>query len=114
VTTDRELLEWAARADGHEYPWFFAMDGRMHEWAPDTDLADATRLAIKLGISIEPYPFYSPVKHSVITKQRRRGDQMRESNPTEFCHTYGDNPERATCRAILMTAAEIGKGMTNG
>jgi hypothetical protein len=121
MSTDRELLELAAKAAGYRvHGW---VNGRLYvrdidplaasrdafHWAPHEDVGDAGRLAIRLGLSVEPYPYYSTPKHSVIVKQRRRGDQMRETNPTEVVELYGDDPEAAWCLAITGAAAEIGK-----
>lgn len=113
--SDRELLEWAAKAagvdgkwvDGQSLGWFVASNGR--PWEPHLDDGDALRLAIACGLSIEPYPYYSETKHSVIVKQRRRGDQMREMNPTEVVEVYGNDPAAATRLAIVRAAASIGK-----
>jgi len=123
--SDKELLELAAKAAGIEGEW-----SRWHQsygdlwveglntggpilWNPlNIETGDALRLAVKLGISITPYPIYQHEnRHSVITKQRRTTDTLREINPTEIVEVYGDDPYAATCRAILRAAAEIGRGM---
>lgn len=67
------------------------------------------RLGVKLGISITPYPIYQPEKHSVIAKQRRVSDTMREANPSEVLEMYGKDPYAATRRAIVRAAAAIGE-----
>ena len=116
--TDCELLELAAKAAGID--WFdepAAKQGRgLHLksgrfWNPIADDGDALRLAVKLGISITPYPIYQPEKHSVIAKQRRVSDTMREANPSEVLEMYGKDPYAATRRAIVRAAAEIGRSM---
>jgi hypothetical protein len=118
----REMLELAARAisldlaewtgpDDQLFPNSFWAPALTSYWNPLVPGADAMRLATRLGLSIEPYPFYEPVKHSVIVRQRRRGDQLRESNPTEVVELYGDNPDAATCLAIVKCAAKIGEAM---
>lgn len=118
--TDRELLEYAAKAAGIRGEWCSigyilrtdlprGPDGGCEVFDPLTDDGDALRLAVTLGICIEPYPLYSEQKHSVITKQRRRSDQMREANPTECIEVYNSDPAAATRRAITGAAAEIGK-----
>lgn len=113
---DSEMLELAAKAAGVSWEGVlrdggvFVHEGR--QWDPLTDDGDALRLAVKLGISIEPYPIYNEVKHSVITKQRRRSDQLREANPTESIELYGDDPDAATRRAIVHAAAKIEKETT--
>lgn len=122
MTTDRELLEWAAKAHGGlEYvaecdAWIHVEpDGQRSAWWDALhDDADALRLATACGLSIEPYPYYDMPKHSVIVKQRRRGDQMRETNPTEVVEVYGDDPYAATRRAIVRAAASIGQQKEGG
>ena len=123
MTTDRELLELAAKAAGYGVHWledeqafygYFPSEIRNDDWPwnPLTDDGDALRLAVKLGISLLPYPVYAEdARHSVIAKQRRRGDTLRESNPTEVQELYNNDPYAATRRAIVRAAAEIGKGM---
>lgn len=116
--TDRELLELAAKAAGYEVlDWYgeryTTTDGdRLFPWNPLLDDGDALRLAVKLGISITPYPIYNDAdRHSVIAKQRRQSDLLREANPTEAIAVYGDDPASAWRRAITRAAAEIGRAM---
>ena len=120
---DRELLEAAAKAAGMETRWD-QQRGSTHGfirarvpgggdafpvWSPLTDDGDALRLAVSLGLSVEPYPYYMQPKHSVIVKQRRHGDMMRESNPTECVELHRDSdPMGATRRAIVRAAAALG------
>src|SRR5574343_236608 len=120
METDIELLELAAKAAWIEV-WFPRMNGGKDddgnriiltpchtmtpngaaEWNPLTDDGDALRLAVKLGISTLPYPIYNETeRHSVIAKQRRRADMMREANQTEVIEGYGDDSCAATRRAI--------------
>ncbi len=116
--TDRELLEAAARAAGGipvPLVWIRPFDdeltpinNRGEPWNPLTDDGDALRLAVKLGISIDPYPIYTMPKHGVLTKQRRPGDMLRESNPTYRAEVYDGDPCAATRRAIVRAAAAIG------
>lgn len=116
--TDRELLELAAKAVGveikkltsHTPPAAIRIGGGMFD--PLSNDGDALHLAVKLGISITPYPIYnSEERHSVIAKQRRRSDTLREANPTEVIELYGDDPAAAWRRAIVRCAAEIGREM---
>ncbi len=110
--TDRELLELAAKAAGYAYKpanRCIVVDGLPVKWDPLTDDGDALRLAVKLGLSVEPYPIYQPEKHSVVVKQRRQSDTMREANPTQVTELYGGDPYAATRRAITRAAAEIAK-----
>ena len=119
--TDRELLEAAAKAAG--IVLLRAPDGSMRNctglqpehnilaaplWYPLANDGDALRLAVALGLSVEPYPYYAQPKHSVIVKQRRHGDMMRESNPTECVELHRDSdPNAATRRAIVRAAAAL-------
>ncbi len=121
--TDRELLEYAAKAAGIDGVWqdWDGMDIRYGfsqsiyskdegYWNPLDDDGDALRLAVKLGISLLPYPVYAENgRHSVIAKQRRKGDPLREANPTEVQELYDNDPYAATRRAIVRAAAAIGK-----
>lgn len=130
--TDRELLELAAKAAGFgepkkgavcwveaEYPrnsgkhgalWnYFGNSDTAELWNPLTDDGDALQLAVKLSLSVVPYPIYQPEKHSVVVKQRRQSDTMREANPTQVMELYGDDPYAAVRRAITRAAAEVAK-----
>ena len=116
--TDRELLELAAKAAGMNIEvrssGLVCIKGEGSigpAWNPLTDDGDALRLAVKLNISVVPYPIYDPIKHAVIVKQRRRSDTLREPNPTEVSELHGDDPYAATRRAIVRAAAEIGREM---
>ncbi len=100
--TDAELTALAAKAFGNVPDGFY----------PLTDDGDAFRLAVKLGFSMVPYPVYKHEnRHSVVVKQRRTSDLLREKNPTEVLEIYDDDPYAATRRAITRAAAEIGKAM---
>ena len=129
MTTDKELLELAAKVAGVRYDaeaskphpksgaWFglwLVFDDEPSEyarryWNPLTDDGDALRLVLTLGLCIEPSPLYSPEKHSVIVKQRRRSDLLREANPTEVVEVFGTDATAATRRAIVRAAAAVGK-----
>lgn len=128
MSTDRELLELAAKAagmfvlsDGVEWPrentgWFFNQVGdnppalydrasnTLTEWAPPTDDGDALRLAMKLA---------ADRKLRILVM----GDDV-----TAFQHWDGVwvpitwtfetiNPSEAFRRAIVRAAAEIGRNM---
>ena len=129
TTNDKELLVLAAKANG--VPAYWSVDGTLQqrpifvvaaggrmgtmpyeqEWNPLKNDVDAFRLAVKLGISILPYPVYAEQKHSVMAKQRLMSDTMRIANPTETIEPYGDDPCAATRRAIVRAAAAIGRAM---
>ena len=123
TTFTREDFEFAAKAAGVRIAWcdVFNMmlrvdkppgtDGGLEEWNPPECGEDSHRLQVKLGLSIEPYPIYDQEKHSVVVKQRRRTDLMREVNQTEVVEPYGDNPYRATRHAVFRCAIAIGRAM---
>lgn len=107
--TDRELLELAARAAGLEFDPTVqnkfgllvvtedaACQSDQKLWNPLTDDGDALRLAVKLGIQIDPRNPETRVFGPV-------GEQVDEYHkPDAFA---------ATRRAIVRAAAEIGKGL---
>lgn len=120
---DRKDHELAAKAAGYVLTWkegsckggaycgaFIERGGELVAWRPKDDNADAFALMVDAGICVEPYPYYEPVKHSVICKQRRRLDQMRQNNPTEVVSVYGKHgPDGATRLAVFHCAVEIGR-----
>jgi len=108
--TDKELLELAAKAAGIEGSWErnpafiqerwqFIVPYNNHgmmtgiEWSPLTDDGDALRLAVKLGMCVE-----------VLTK---RMEPFTRVGAVEEEHRA--DPARATRRAIVRAAAEIGR-----
>jgi hypothetical protein len=117
MSTDRELLELAAKAAGYDVKphgnsryspdLLFTLKGK--NWNPLTDDGDALRLAVKLNLRLEcmtkqtavstfDRKVSEPVDHTV--------DQGRTRWPFEQC------PNAATRRAITRAAAQIGKGMS--
>jgi len=105
MTTDRELLELAAKAaglrvrtwEGHSGARCAIDDGRHGlMWMPLTDDGDALRLAVKTG---EPFV----VRSRCVTTM---GGLMEDFDPA----VSGDDL-RATRRAIVRAAAAIGKAM---
>jgi hypothetical protein len=99
--TDNEMLVLAAKAAGYKVLYGDDRIGLRlkHEnsrfWKPLDDAGDAMRLAVKLRMVIHHTPTY------VVTISY---DTIHSS------HEDGTSTE-ATCRAIVRTAAEIGKGM---
>ena len=102
--TDKEMLEYAARAAGIDIEWQpcgWAHDNNTGcEWNPLTDDGDALRLAVKLGIIIEYrreisacFAYHYNSNLEVV----QRNDQL--------------DPYAATRRAIVRAAAEIGRQM---
>lgn len=114
--TDRELLEWAAKAAGikvpgkEHWPWEYIDDkgihrdissggdgSRMNHWNPLTDDADAFRLMVKLGIVVEyrrEVPACFAYHYNLGIEVMQRNDQL--------------DPPAVTRRAIVRAAAEIG------
>ena len=104
--TDREMLELAAKAAGlKEYGWMadtltHVVNNQFVFWEPLTDDGDALRLAVKLRMDVEPWV------HGDSACARVGCGEILVDEPH-----YGDDPERATRRAIVRAAAEIGKAM---
>ena len=115
MTTDRELLELAARAAGIEIDkspcngggrgntGFDVMGNavldwhEMTRWNPLTDDGDALRLSVKLGINLE-------------IGEVGFGDVQAGKRDDWACEWLnGDDPYAATRRAIVRDAAEIVK-----
>lgn len=98
MSTDREMLELAAKAVGMEL-WTHAEGGLylpdpMRRWNPLTDDGDAFRLAVQLGLWIHIGKYHTAIEGTHIEETARRGDSL-----------------GATRRAIVRAAAEIGKDM---
>ena len=114
--TDRELLEAAAKAAGmaHINCWSERIrdydsqhwngpalhqegfGGECNSWNPLTDDGDAFRLAVKLRIEVEPWI------HGDSACARAAVGEVLIDEPH-----YGDDPERATRRAIVRAAAAM-------
>jgi hypothetical protein len=97
--TDRELLEAAAKASGHDPILWCGPKGWLcdtmnaaprYYWNPLTDDGDALRLAVKLGIDLE---FEGKVVFA-------------DGNFSEF---KAEDPYAATRRAIVRAAAAMEK-----
>lgn len=105
MTTDRELLEMAAKAARYQYAkhgGYIVVDGIPGNWNPLTDDGDALRLAVKLQLTIM---YGSP---GVV--------QVSADDGGEECTAYameqlGDDHAAATRLAIVRAAAAIGKAM---
>lgn len=92
--TDRELLELAAKAVG-EHPISLATSP-YKSWNPLTDDGDALRLAVQLRLDIHV-----------------DGNLTEVQGPFDgfFTEAHLGDPCAATRRAIVRTAAEIGRAM---
>lgn len=110
MTTDRELLELAAKAAGidtSENPVFdYGVDwgGKAGIWNPLTYDGDALRLAVKLGLDLMIWEDYVTVCAAYASRP----------TPLVLAHAvdpHGIDPCSATRRAIVRAAAEIGRAM---
>lgn len=97
--TDKELLEYAAKATGIELGWpavnGYKVDFGRGVWSPLTDDGDAMSLVIDLQLDISfsgAWVFVS-----------------RDENFDEIGLPFGADPKAAVRRAIVRAAAEIGK-----
>jgi hypothetical protein len=106
MSTDRELLELAAKAAGIDFRYVhntaggqFLWDGeKLVEWNPLTDDGDALRLAVKLDIELQRF------KTIFIVKWGKAG------NPYEWLsELLNPDPYAAARRAIVRAAAAIGR-----
>lgn len=99
MSTDRELLERAARAAGIENlatsggVIVFNEDGFSEVWNPLTDDGDSFRLAVKLRLGLEWW------KNSVSAESAQHGKGV--------IHHLEDDPFAATRRAIVRAAADM-------
>jgi hypothetical protein len=151
--TDRELLEFAAKAAGWTWWWWHSKHGywnlknsdgaeftACHNWPafdastgkklpeptvydalievgfdPENDSWQALELAVQLGLSIQPYPMYSPEKHSVEVSRLLPAPPSDDENTfvgPQVVEIYKRDPLAATRLAITRAAAENGKAMT--
>jgi hypothetical protein len=107
---DRELLILAAKAIGAELHFatgggvppssWLRTKGRDFYWNPLTDDGDALRLAVKL--QLVPYP--------PTDDYSRAGCQNNDAS-IDVYEDVDDCPYKATRRAIVRAASEIGKAM---
>jgi hypothetical protein len=109
-TTDRELLELAAKAAGYiEFTWGEVAGPRARKpngvagpWNPLTDDGDALRLAVQLEIRPDVG------ERMVVAEWWVRPDLLKQG--VEVVLVDGDK-YAATRRAIVRAAAEIGRAM---
>lgn len=101
MSSDRELLEKAAKAAGLPYKWLPALGrmshiidaGRIEHWNPLADDGDALRLAVKLDLQVRQVHFAAHAGW-----------------PDRFWRTvaHEDDKIAATRRAIVRAAAALG------
>lgn len=108
--TDREMLEYAAKAAGMTIDTHYVDGGAsiwaagkhnsdwIPNWNPLADDGDALRLAVALRL-----PIRDGLNGTVETGNERSGRPIWE--------LWGNNPYAATRRAITRAAAEIGRAM---
>ena len=105
--TDKELLELAAKAAGYDETrvciddWFWVLNDTddWTPWNPLADDGDALRLAVKLGFKV-----------NVLTTRMEPFTRVRQHEVgTIFEEEHRDDAAKATRRAIVRAAAEIGK-----
>ena len=100
--TDRELLEFAAKAAGYKKRFVHYLG-----WNPLTDDGDALRLAVKCGISVLQFPA------CIGTGWPQTGlpTSLIGFDPPYEDISSGQDVLAATRRAIVRAAAEIGRRM---
>lgn len=122
--TDREMLEYAAKAAGYVWNakiaeeraakglislWLMPPDGSLGStaWNPLNDDGDALRLAVKLNIDLMNATDSEDGSEGQSVTFPIRGDF---DSITEW-HDAASEKQSATRRAIVRAAAEIGKAM---
>ena len=98
-TTDRELLELAAKAPGVTDLIDELWEHRRATWNPLTDDGDALRLAVNLRISVS-------IGKDVVEAYIGQSDGKLEASKSNLLS--------AARRAIVRAAAEIGRQMQEG
>ena len=116
MTTDRELLELAAKAAGYSVMGVgdgryggnvvFYMGQDQLYWNPLTDDGDAFRLAVKLRLDI--LLDRAAVQSPCVEVLANTGADI---EPFAIETIEGNDPYAATRRAIVRAAAEIGRAM---
>ena len=117
--TDRELLELAAKAAGYVIPLSYGFpdciiistpDRGVQKWNPLTDDGDALRLAVRLRFRVEVNERSTVVywTHDESEKSVYEYPDSEQGDDYNIIHVGQD---KATRRAIVRAAAEIGKGL---
>ena len=113
-TSDRELLEFAAKAAGIKHVDYSGIDydgssglmvvdgvGRhLDLWSPLTDDGDALRLAVKLKLEILFFDGFGEI-----------AVEHNNDGHLQVTEQYAEDMNAATRRAIVRAAAEIGRSM---
>ena len=111
--TDREMLEYAAKAAGYALEDHFDVNGAYwpwcvelaRNWNPRTDKGDALMLAAKLHINVEHMKNMGGKTYGVNCWPAGRGDCA--AKVTDGLEDYAG----AMCLAITQAAAEIGRAV---
>ena len=109
--TDRELLEFAAKAAGITLRYnYLGTQNANDPWLPLTDDGDALRLAVKLRIPIHyrSTDCWGAKERSTVCGELT---DPRDSERYENKVAHNDDPYAATRRAIVRAAASIGEQM---
>ena len=110
--TDRELLEFAAKAICGVYYWevdVLEKDGNLkRDWYPLEDDGDALRLAVTLGMNLMLLPGNLGKGFCTVGVGFNDDSGIPRVNITE---DYSQGPATAVRRAIVRAAAEIGRKM---
>ena len=104
--SDRELLELAAKAAGLSLLWSRLEDADLSprladsffNWNPLTDDGDALRLVVALRLHVKPGKY---IGDGCTVETQRDG--------IAGCTAFYDDKQEQMRRAIVLTAAEIGK-----
>lgn len=114
--TDRELLELAAKAAGYEVEESSVggeknlyREGELVPWNPLENDGDAFRLAMDLRMICQMNEYYQ-VEHEISAYWAARG-KFGKVAAMSLAEEFKGNFLAAQRRAIVMVAAEIGKGM---
>jgi hypothetical protein len=101
MTTDRELLELAARAAGYKYKSAnecIVIDGIPGRWNPVLDDGDALRLAVQLNFTVD-------------VQDDQKCVEVRSYDFLPMQEPFAGDRFVATRCAIVRAAAEIGRAM---
>ena len=101
--TDRELLERAAKAEGHAYPWIISAGFGERPWNPLHEDGDALRLFTRMPFC-ELY--VSEIGCTVFLPRKPQGEGP-NLKCDEYASEHGGDMKAATRRAIVRAAAAI-------
>ena len=112
MTTDKELLELAAKAAGIVIGLPLSRGGFDNQdgyWNPLTDDGDALRLAVKLNLKTT----YDSLSDGAIVEVSIPWDNEHFDEDYHWMEWLNKDPYAATRRAIVRAAAEIGKELND-